>query len=173
MTKFIRSLLIMMSLFAATTVFYLNKFDLSVKPQAALATATVQKPVAATPVGPQAVSLAADASGHFVTDIRINGNFVRGLVDTGATVVALPLAEAKKLGINLPQSAFTTPIRTANGEVRAAKLQLSEVRLGTVVARDVEAVIVPSGLDTTLIGMSFFNRLSSFEMRGKTLVLRQ
>ena len=125
------------------------------------------------PSGPQAVSLSADASGHFATDVRLNGMFVKGLVDTGATVIAIPGAEAKKIGINPPASAYTTPIQTANGTVKAARIQLQEVRVGTVVVRDVEGVIVPSGLEITLVGMSFFNRLQSFEMRGKTLVLRQ
>ncbi|MCA0423341.1 MAG: TIGR02281 family clan AA aspartic protease [Proteobacteria bacterium] len=123
--------------------------------------------------GPQAVSLAADASGHFSTDVRINNLFVKGLVDTGATVIAIPGDDAKKLGLNPPASAYTTPIQTANGRVNAATVRLAEVRIGTVVVRDVEAVIVPQGLHVTLVGMSFFNRLQSFEMRGKTLVLRQ
>lgn len=131
-------------------------------------------PVAPAPTsGPQAVSLSADASGHFSTDVRINNLFVKGLVDTGATVIAIPGDEAKKIGLNPPASAYTTPIQTANGRVNAASVRLSEVRIGTVVARDVEAVIVPQGLHVTLVGMSFFNRLQSFEMRGKTLVLRQ
>lgn len=134
------------------------------------AKANLAQPVSA---GPQAVSLSADAAGHFATDVRLNGMFVKGLVDTGATVIAIPGAEAKKIGINPPSSAYTTPIQTANGIVKAARIQLQEVRVGTVVVRDVEGVIVPAGLEVTLIGMSFFNRLQSFEMRGKTLVLRQ
>lgn len=132
--------------------------------------ANVAQPAAA---GPQAVSLSADSAGHFATDVRLNGMFVKGLVDTGATVIAIPGAEAKKIGINPPASAYTTPIQTANGTVKAARIQLQEVRVGTVVVRDVEGVIVSAGLEVTLIGMSFFNRLQSFEMRGKTLVLRQ
>lgn len=135
--------------------------------------ATAQPANAAAPSGPQAVSLSADASGHFSTDIRINNLFVKGLVDTGATVIAIPGDDAKKLGLNPPASAYTTPIQTANGRVNAATVRLAEVRVGTIVVRDVEAVIVPQGLHVTLVGMSFFNRLQSFEMRGKTLVLRQ
>lgn len=133
------------------------------------------KPATSAPVtaGPQAISLSADASGHFSTDVRINGMFAKGLVDTGATVIAIPGDEAKKLGISPPASAYTTPIQTANGRVMAATVKLNEVRIGSIVVRDVEGVIVPQGLHITLVGMSFFNRLQSFEMRGKTLVLRQ
>jgi aspartyl protease family protein len=135
--------------------------------KAALATAA---PAAS---GPQAVSLAADSSGHFSTDIRINGQFLKGLVDTGATIVAIPLEEARKIGINPQASAFDAPIQTANGVVKAARIKLNEVRIGSIVVHDVEGMVVPNGLPVTLIGMSFFKRLQSFEMRGKTLVLRQ
>jgi len=123
--------------------------------------------------GPRAVSLAADASGHFTTDVRINGKFVKGLVDTGATIIALPLEEARLLGIDPAAASYTAPIQTANGRVMAARVRLNEVRIGPISVPDVEAVIVPQGLNVTLIGMSFFNRLQKFEMTGRTLVLRQ
>src|SRR5512145_1814390 len=42
----------------------------------------------------QSVTLAADPRGHFITEGAINGNPVRFLVDTGATMVALPATEA-------------------------------------------------------------------------------
>lgn len=123
--------------------------------------------------GPQAVSLSADASGHFATDVRINGKFVKGLVDTGATIIAMPLDEARMIGIDPPQSSYTAPIQTANGRVMAARVRLAEVRIGPIRVPDVDAVVVPEGLNITLIGMSFFNRLQKFEMSGRTLVLRQ
>lgn len=123
--------------------------------------------------GPQAVSLAADSAGHFSTDVRINGQFLKGLVDTGATIVAIPIEEARKIGINPHPSTFDSPIQTANGIVKAARIKLSEVRIGSVVVRDVEGMVVPTGLPVTLVGMSFFKRLQSFEIRGRTLVLRQ
>ena len=123
--------------------------------------------------GPQTVSLAADASGHFVADIKINGLFLKGLVDTGATSVAIPLEEAKKVGINPRPSEFTTRIQTANGETRGAVVRLSEVRLDSIVVRDVEAVVVDKGLAVTLVGMSFIRKLQSSEMRGNMLILRQ
>ncbi|HRK23941.1 MAG TPA: TIGR02281 family clan AA aspartic protease, partial [Beijerinckiaceae bacterium] len=132
-------------------------------------------PAAAQPAppGPQAVALAADESGHFKADIRINGQFLKGLLDTGATVIAIPADEARKLGITPAASAYTSPVQTANGVVQAARVKLNEVRIGSIVVRDIEALIVPKGLPVTLVGMNFFTRLQSFEIRGKSLVLRQ
>lgn len=121
---------------------------------------------------PQAVSLAADERGHFITDVKINGLFVKGLVDTGATSVAIPADVARTLGITPSSSDRQVRISTANGETNARMVRLSEVRISTIVVRDVEAVIVEKGLPITLVGMSFIRRLSS-EMRGNTLVLRQ
>src|SRR5512134_3005199 len=48
----------------------------------------------------QSVTLAADTRGHFISDGAINGRPVRFVVDTGATVVALPAADATRLGID-------------------------------------------------------------------------
>ena len=130
-------------------------------------------PARPAPPGPRAVPLSADASGHFSTDVRINGKFVKGLVDTGATIIALPLDEARLLGIDPTPASYTAPIQTANGRVMAARVTLNEVRIGPISVPGVEAVVVPQGLNVTLIGMSFFNRLQKFEMSGRTLVLRQ
>lgn len=122
---------------------------------------------------PRVVSLGADSAGHFSADVRINGQFVKGLVDTGATIIVIPLDEARKIGINPPASAYTAPIQTANGQSKAARVKLAEVRIGPISVPDVDAVIVAQGLHVTLVGMSFLNRLQKFEMSGRTLVLRQ
>jgi aspartyl protease family protein len=128
--------------------------------------------VTAQPGQPQAVALAADSRGHFVTEVKINGMFVKGLVDTGATSVAIPADVARTIGITVSPSDRVVRISTANGETSARMVRLREVRISTIVVPDVEAVIVDKGLPITLVGMSFIRRISS-EMRGSTLVLRQ
>lgn len=122
--------------------------------------------------GPQAVSLSANASGHFVADARINGIFIKGIVDTGATTVALPVETARQIGIEPRAADYTIQISTANGITHGAPVRLNEVRISGIVVRDVEAVVVEEGLSVTLIGMSFIRRISS-ELRGNTLTLRQ
>ena len=145
-------------------------------PSAALATnkqvQTTTRPVA-NQNGPRSVSLAADASGHFLADIRINGLFIKGLFDTGATQIAMPLSEARKLGIDPPASDYRAPVNTASGQTQAARVKLREVRLESIVVQDVDALVIREGLEVTLIGMSFFKQLQSTEMRGAMLVLKQ
>lgn len=133
----------------------------------------------AVPASPQPVlgrqlALRGDSRGHFVAKAHVNGHTVDVMVDTGATVVSISDDTARRLGIRPPHSAFTARIATANGEVRAAPVKLSEVRLGSLLVRDVDAVVVPGkALPVDLLGMSFIGRLSKFEIAGGRLVLTQ
>lgn len=118
--------------------------------------------------------LDADSRGHFVAQARIDGRNVEVLVDTGASVVAINTETARILGALPPKGAFTSSIRTANGIVGVAPITLSEIRLGDIVVRKVDAVVVPGGaLATNLLGMSFLGRLSGFEIADGELVLTQ
>jgi aspartyl protease family protein len=120
------------------------------------------------------VSIAADPSGHYVVDARINGRIVPALVDTGATTVAITTDTARRLGIVPARSAFTQPVATANGIVDAAPVTLRDVRIGGVVVRDVDALVIPGeGLGTNLLGMSFLGRLQKFESSRGRLILFQ
>ncbi len=120
------------------------------------------------------VALTANAQGHYVANVTINGSPVTVMVDTGATVVALTDATAHRLGIYPAHSAYAERMTTANGAVMVARITLSEVRLGSVTLRDVPAVVVPGqALPVDLLGMSFLGRLSKFEIAGGQLVLSQ
>jgi aspartyl protease family protein len=105
------------------------------------------------------VTLAADAQGHFFADGMVNGGTVRFLLDTGATVVTLPAAEAQRLGIDYRKGprAF---MNTAAGQVPVYRVRLNTVRLGAIVVNDVEAAVLEQGLDVALLGMTFLNRVN-------------
>lgn len=117
----------------------------------------------------QQVILAADTRGHFVTEGAINGNPVRFLVDTGATSIALPGREAERLGIDYRKGlrSFTN---TANGPVAAYRVTLDRVKLGGIELNTVEAIVIEQGLDITLLGMSFLNRVE-MKRDGQTMTL--
>jgi aspartyl protease family protein len=114
----------------------------------------------------QSVTLAADTRGHFITDGAINGNPVRFLVDTGATMVALPAAEAVRLGIDYRKGQSAT----AGGMVTTYRVKLDSVRLGAIEISGVDGVVLEQGLDITLLGMSFLNRIE-MKRDGHTMVL--
>jgi aspartyl protease family protein len=117
----------------------------------------------------QSVTLAADPRGHFVTDGAVNGNPVRFLVDTGATMVALPASEAQRLGIDYRkgQRGFTN---TAGGLVPIYRVRFDTVKLGSIELTGVEGVVIEQGLDIALLGMSFLNRVE-MKRDGQTMML--
>jgi aspartyl protease family protein len=124
----------------------------------------------AAPSSPQqSVTLAADARGHFVTQGLINGNPVRFLVDTGATTVALPAAEAQRLGIDYHKGerGYT---QTAGGVVPIYRVRLDSVKLGAIELSGIDGVVIEQGLDIALLGMTFLNRVD-MKRDGQTMVL--
>ena len=117
----------------------------------------------------QSVTLAADARGHFVSQGSINGSPVRFLVDTGATTVALPAAEAQRLGIDYRkgQRGFTN---TAGGVVPVYRVRFDSVKLGAIELSGIDGIVIEQGLDIALLGMSFLNRVE-MKRDGQTMVL--
>ncbi len=110
--------------------------------------------------------------GHFWTDARVNGRSTRFMVDTGASYVALPYSDARRLDVRPRDEDFTAVVQTANGPTKAAPVMLREIRISGVTLSNVQAVVLQDGLDTPLLGMSFLNRLRSFEARADTLRLK-
>jgi len=124
---------------------------------------------AAAPSDRQSVTLAADPRGHFFTDGAINGNPVRFLVDTGATMIALPAADALRLGIDYRKGERGYS-NTAGGVVPIYRVRLDTVRLGSIEVTGVDGVVIEQGLDIALLGMSFLNRVE-MKRDGHTMVL--
>jgi aspartyl protease family protein len=94
---------------------------------------------------------------------------VRFLVDTGATSIALPAADARRLGIDF-RNAPRGITQTANGPTQTYLVRLDTVRVGGIELNMVDAVIIEQGLPIALLGMTFLNRV---EMRreGSTMTL--
>jgi aspartyl protease family protein len=110
--------------------------------------------------------------GHFWAQADVQGTAVRFLVDTGATTVALTGEDARRLGIDPQTLAYDTPVRTANGESRAARVRLASLSVGGARVQDVDAMVVREGLPSSLLGMSYLGRLSRLEATPETLILR-
>ncbi len=117
-------------------------------------------------------ALARGEDGHWHAESRINGRAVTLLVDTGATFVTLTQADAKAAGLDVRRLDYDQRMRTASGTTRAAKVKLERLQIGGVRLRDVEAMVIERGLDTSLLGQSFLNRLEQFQVRGQLLRLQ-
>ena len=104
---------------------------------------------------------------------KVDGTPVVFVADTGATTVLLSYEDARKAGIDMGEGLqFTSPVLTANGQAMAAPYRISEITLGDIRRANVIAMISqPDMVGTSLLGMSFLGRLSSFEVRGNQLTL--
>lgn len=109
--------------------------------------------------------------GHFWLSATVNGAPTRFLVDTGATLTAI--SEQTAMDARVPEKSLrqTVNMRTANGAIRAELATIGELRMGNIVARDLDAVIAPGLGDTNVIGMNVLSRLKSWRVEGQTLIL--
>jgi aspartyl protease family protein len=119
------------------------------------------------------VEIARGRGGEFGISTRVNGGTVPMILDTGASAVVLTQEAAKAAGLPLEVLSYSVTVDTANGKTRAASVTLDSVSVGGLVERSVPALIAqPGQLRTSLLGMSFLNRLESWEVRGDKLIMR-
>ncbi len=101
-----------------------------------------------------------------------NGQPVNFLVDTGASFVTLTLGDAERLGLDIDALRFDVPIRTANGLIRAASIDIDILAIGTIERTRVPALVAPPDtLSVSLLGMSFLDTLAAYTVSGNRLVL--
>lgn len=115
-------------------------------------------------------ALSADHAGHYRIKGKINEYPVEFLVDTGATLVAIPQSIATQLHVT---GRYPVTISTANGDVTGSLTRLQQLSFGEFELKDIKAVIIPgSDDDTVLLGM---NVLSQFNMvqEDNRLVLKK
>ena len=121
----------------------------------------------------RAVEISRSHNGDFALRARINGVSAPMVIDTGATSVVLTYETAKAAGMPVELANYNVDVETAGGRVRAARLTLDRLSIGRLVELSVPALVVPRGqMKTNLLGMSFLNRLESWEVRPEKLVLQ-
>jgi aspartyl protease family protein len=120
--------------------------------------------------GHQTVVLQRNRAGHYVLDGQVNGVPVKFLLDTGATLVAVPASLASRLGLD---RGMRMTVVTATGPTTAYSTIIDSVRIGELEETQVVASILADlPRDEILLGMSFLKRLD-FTQRGDTLILTQ
>ena len=112
------------------------------------------------------------SDGQFWADATVNSGYVRFLIDTGASAVALTKEDAQKAGLRLHELTYDVPIRTAGGRNMAARVNLKSIAVGSITLRNIEALVVPEGLETSLLGMTYLGQLQKVEATPSALLLR-
>ena len=119
------------------------------------------------------VEIARGQRGEFQVTAEINGARIATVYDTGASAVVLTQEAARAAGLPLEVLNYSVNVETANGRARAAPVTIERISVGSIAERSVPALVAQSGqLRASLLGMSFLNRLESWQVRGDRLLLR-
>ncbi len=137
------------------------RFELAV-PQMGLPAQVVEGVETRVPLAPD---------GHYWLQAEVNGVPARFLVDTGATLTAISSNLAAEAGLTARMGALPVQMQTANGTIAAEITAVDELRFGNVVARGLDAVIVPNLGETNVVGMNMLSRLASWRVENGTLIL--
>jgi aspartyl protease family protein len=116
------------------------------------------------------VTLDRNKYGHYMVSGSVNQREVLFMLDTGATVVAVPGELQQELGLISGNMHYS---HTANGKAKAYDTIIRSLEIGDIMLRDVRASIIPNmqGREI-LLGMSVLKQLE-FTQKGKQLTLRQ
>lgn len=112
-----------------------------------------------------------EGNGHFYVHAKVNGELVRFVVDTGATIVALTVEDAERLGIPFSASEFDYVGEGASGPVRGKPVIIDEIDIDGKKVENVRGVIL-EGSELSLLGQSYLERMGEVQMRGEYMVLR-
>ena len=111
-------------------------------------------------------------NGHYFTAGAINGRPAKFMVDTGATVIAMNINEARRLGIDLRQ-AKKGMSSTAGGMVETFRVVLDKVSVGSVTLHRISASVIKGDFpEQILLGNSFLSKVEMTEQAG-VLVFRK
>ena len=109
--------------------------------------------------------------GHFYVDASVEQHSTHFLIDTGASVVVLTGDDARAIGLNWSDNDLAPIGRGASGTVYGVPVRLASVELGGMEAREVQAAIVPEGLDVSLLGQSFLSQVDDVRIEGERMTL--
>ncbi|MEM1035934.1 MAG: TIGR02281 family clan AA aspartic protease [Pseudomonadota bacterium] len=180
-TNFIGGMIVAGAIAGVIAVFVAPKLDESAKantvPQAAslsVQDAGIEDGAPLPNAARRSAVLTLKTDGHYWARVLVNKKAtVNFMVDTGASVVALTYDDARRLGLKPDSLDYKWRISTAGGETMGASVLLDSLKINQVHVRNVEAMVLKSDLDQSLLGMSFLSQLYAYEFRGERLILRQ
>ena len=119
------------------------------------------------------VSVPASKNGHYFILANIKGVSIRFLVDTGASDIILTRKEASRIGFDVDKLKFSKIYSTANGKISAAPVSIKRINIGPFAFKNVSASVNAAEMEHSLLGMTFLDLLSSYEVRDGWLTIRQ
>lgn len=111
------------------------------------------------------------SDGLFYVEAEANGQMIRFVVDTGATVVVLNREDAEKLGIPFDSLVSKGSMRTVGGssDMRWAKIERLDMAGKRI--EKINAAVVDKGLPVSLMGQNALEQLGTVTLRGDTMTI--
>ena len=107
--------------------------------------------------------------GHFWIDGLLNGEHVKFLVDSGATMTTIGRETANRTGVVVSPTADQI-VRTGNGLIKVSSARARSLKIGSI-ERDDIAMHVAENDDMNVLGMNFLSSLQRWGVEGRWLVL--
>jgi aspartyl protease family protein len=108
------------------------------------------------------------ANGHYFVTGTINDQPLNFVIDTGASMVAIPGSMANAAGLHCEQFG---QMQTANGTTQVCKAVIAKLSFGKFILRNVEAVVTPN-LSQPLLGMNVLSRFNVEQHNGQMSLTR-
>lgn len=109
--------------------------------------------------------------GHFWVEALVNGQTMRFLVDSGASITAVSESAAMSASLNIDQSGFPMVLMTANGPVEARRSNIATLEIGPLRASDLPIVVSPAFGNVNVLGMNFLSQLKSWRVEGDEMIM--
>ena len=107
--------------------------------------------------------------GHFWVDGQVNGERVKFLVDSGATMTTIGSDTAARVGLEVQPNAEQL-VRTGNGFIRVASGRARSLEIGSIERQNIR-MHVAENENLNVLGMNFLSSLSRWGVEGRWLIL--
>lgn len=109
--------------------------------------------------------------GHYWVEAAVNGEKVRFLIDSGATMTSMSRDTADRVGIQAGDG-FPSMVQTANGVVEVERGSAGTIKVGNIERRNLAVHVSQAFGDMNVLGMNFLSSLRSWGVEGRVLILR-
>jgi aspartyl protease family protein len=118
----------------------------------------------------EAIELRRQDDGHYWLMVNINGEPVRFMVDSGATLTAINATTAREAGVEA--DGYPIILGTANGRIAAKRGVVRLLSVGPHSIENHQVVVSERFGDVNVLGMNFLNSLQSWRVEANMMVLR-
>lgn len=128
-------------------------------------------PYVASNVGENTLEIQKSSDKHFYITLKLNGQNILFLIDTGATTTSLTMKDAARIGIDTSKLNYNQMVNTANGITYSASVEVNNIELDRYQMQSMW-VLINKNLDgNSLLGMNFLNKLKGYDIRKDRMIL--